>query len=154
MSQFLSWCFNFCNFIHPTKLITSVINYWKKLTRKIISKTERHLRMFENAGLRSSFFLEKTNTQRMLPRNNNLIILWLWKAIFHNPESLLLCLLWITKSPRTGQMFCIEIGETWVWLLLCFLNSLFPPYTMDCAIYCICLTWEIFFLFKYLILIK
>ena len=45
-------------------------------------------------------------------------------------------------------MFCIEIGEKWVWLLLCFLNAMFPPYTMGFAIYCISLTGAIFFLLQ------
>ena len=33
----------------------------------MVSKTERHLRMFEKAGLRSRLVLENTNTHRMFP---------------------------------------------------------------------------------------
>ena len=41
-----------------------------------MSNTERHLRRFENAGLRSRLRVEKTNTQRMFPAiaNNNFIL--------------------------------------------------------------------------------
>ena len=41
-----------------------------------MSNTERHLRRFENAGLRSRLRVEKTKTQRMFPAitNNNFIL--------------------------------------------------------------------------------
>ena len=36
----------------------------------MVSKTERHLRMFEKAGLRSRLVLENTNTHRMFPSHD------------------------------------------------------------------------------------
>ena len=44
------------------------------LTRKMISKTERHLRIFEKLGFKSIFFLVKTKTQRMFPGGENRLL--------------------------------------------------------------------------------
>ena len=111
MRQFFSWRFNFCNFIHPAKWITSVINYWIKLTRKTISKTERHLRMFENAGLRSSFFLEKTNTQRMLPRNNISLFCGFEKQSFTIPSLYFFVCFELLSHPRQDKCFVYKLGR-------------------------------------------
>ena len=46
------------------------IQYGGVLTKKTMSQTERHFRMLEKAGLRSTFFRENTNTQSMLPKMN------------------------------------------------------------------------------------
>ena len=46
------------------------LQYGGVLTKKTMSQTERHFRMLEKAGLRSSFAPENTNTQNMLPATN------------------------------------------------------------------------------------
>ena len=58
---------NICGIRNISKYVLRTIFQVYKLTRKIVSKTERHLRMFEKAGFRSSLLRENTKTHKMLP---------------------------------------------------------------------------------------
>ena len=40
----------------------------------MISKTDRHLRIFEKLGFKSIFFLVKTKTQSMFPGGENILL--------------------------------------------------------------------------------